>query len=101
MKNYFSKGLDFLFYSFISFKRKLSKKYDKFMEQEPQIKSEYVGKVVYLLRRDFPIEEQNEIMLAVTKKLNQLRAEDMDKMAREYEHTQNHTNSFKISLGAL
>ena len=85
----------------IALKNKATKKLDKLMEQEPQVKSEYVEKVVYLLRRDFPIEEQNEIMLEVTKKLNQLRLQDMDKMARDYEHTQNHTNDFKRSLATL
>ena len=85
----------------IALKNKVTKKLDKFMEQEPQVKSEYVAKVVYLLRRDFPIEEQNEIMLEVTKKLNQLRLEDLDKMARDYEHTQNHSNAFKRSLATL
>ena len=82
-------------------KNKVVKKFDKFIEQEPQIKDEYVDKVVYLLRRDFPIEEQNEIMVAVTKKLHKLRAEDMDKLAREYERTQRYTNAFKSSLTAL
>ena len=85
----------------IALKNKATKKLDKLMEQEPQVKSDYVEKVVYLLRRDFPIEEQNEIMLDVTKKLNQLRLQDMDKMARDYEHTQNHTNDFKRSLATL
>jgi hypothetical protein len=85
----------------IALKNKVTKKLDKLMEQEPQVKSDYVEKVVYLLRRDFPIEEQNEIMLEVTKKLNQLRLQDMDKMARDYEHTQNHTNDFKRSLATL
>jgi hypothetical protein len=89
------------FLLFTALRKKVGKKFDKLIEQEPQVKSEYVGKVVYLLRRDFPIQEQNEIMLAITKKLNQLRAEDMDRMAREYEHTQNHTNAFKTSLTAL
>jgi hypothetical protein len=89
------------FLVFTALRNKVAKKFDKFIEQEPQVKGEYVDKVVYLLRRDFPIEEQNEIMVAVTKKLNQLRLEDMDKMARAYEHTQNHTNAFKSSLTAL
>jgi hypothetical protein len=85
----------------IALKNKVAKKFDKLMEHEPQVKSEYVAKVVYLLRRDFPIEEQNEIMLEVTKKLNQLRLEDLDKMARDYEHTQNHSNAFRKSLATL
>jgi hypothetical protein len=85
----------------IALKNKATKKLDKLMEQEPQIKDEYVNKVVYLLRRDFSIEEQNEIMLSITKKLNELRSVDIDKMAREIEHTQKHTLSFKSSLTAL
>jgi hypothetical protein len=89
------------FLLFTAIRKKVAKKFDKLIEQEPQVKSEYVGKVVYLLRRDFPIEEQNEIMLEVTKKLNQLRLEDLDKMARDYEHTQNHSNAFRKSLATL
>jgi hypothetical protein len=97
MKSFIKKA----FLLFTAIKNKVAKKFDKLIEQEPQVKSEYVGKVVYLLRRDFPIEEQNEIMLEVTKKLNQLRLEDLDKMARDYEHTQNHSNAFKRSLATL
>ena len=89
------------FLLFTALRNKVGKKFDKFIEAEPQVKDEYVDKVVYLLRRDFPIEEQNEIMVAVTKKLHKLRAEDMDKLAREYERTQLYTNAFKSSLTAL
>lgn len=85
----------------IALKNKATKKFDKLMEQEPQVKSEYVEKVVYLLRRDFPIEEQNEIMLEVSKKITELRFQDLDKMARDYEHTQKHTNAFRASLATL
>ncbi len=97
MRNFIKKA----FLITIALKNKTAKKLDKLMEHEPLVKSEYVEKVVYLLRRDFPIEEQNEIMLEVTKKLNQLRLEDLDKMARDYEHTQNHSNAFKRSLATL
>jgi hypothetical protein len=55
---------------------------------EPEIKSEYVDKVVYLLRRDFNTTEQNEIILSVTKKLSDLRELDMTEMALQYERLQ-------------
>jgi len=97
MKQFIKKA----FLIFTALKNKVGKKFDKLMEQEPQIKTEYVAKVVYLLRRDFPIQEQNEIMLEVSKKINQLRLQDLDKMARDYEHTQKHTNAFRTSLSTL
>lgn len=55
---------------------------------EPEIKNEYVDKVVYLLRRDFNTTEQNEIILSITKKLSDLRDHDMTEMALNYERLQ-------------
>lgn len=55
---------------------------------EPEIKNEYVDKVVYLLRRDFNTTEQNEIILSITKKLSDLRDQDMTEMALNYERLQ-------------
>lgn len=56
-----------------------------FLTPEPEIKSEYVAKVVYLLRRDFTTTEQNEIILSITKKLSELREKDMTDMANAYD----------------
>ena len=55
---------------------------------EPEIKDDYVNKVVYLLRRDFTTTEQNEIVQSVTKKLSDLRELDMTEMAVQYERLQ-------------
>jgi len=55
---------------------------------EPEIKDDYVNKVVYLLRRDFTTTEQNEIVQSVTKKLSDLRELDMTEMALNYERLQ-------------
>lgn len=52
---------------------------------EPEIKNEYVDKVVYLLRRDFNTTEQNEIIQSITKKLSDLRDQDMIDMAKAYD----------------
>ena len=59
-----------------------------YLTPEPEIKSEYVDKVVYLLRRDFNTTEQNEIILSITKKLSDLRELDMTEMALNYERLQ-------------
>jgi hypothetical protein len=56
-----------------------------FLTPEPEIKAEYVDKVVYLLRRDFTTTEQNEIVQSITKKLSDLRDKDMVDMANAYD----------------
>lgn len=56
-----------------------------FLTPEPEIKAEYVDKVVYLLRRDFTTTEQNEIVQSITKKLSELRDKDMVDMANAYD----------------
>ena len=56
-----------------------------FLTPEPEVKSEYVDKVVYLLRRDFTTSEQNEMIESITKKLLDLREFDMTEMALKYE----------------
>ena len=94
MKRYVKKG----FLLFTALKNKVAKKFDKFIEQEPQVKGEYVDKVVYLLRRDFDIKDQNEIMLSVAKKLDELREKDMRDMEETYKLIQDNTNEFKARL---
>ena len=59
-----------------------------FLTPEPEIKSEYVNKVVSLLRRDFTTTEQNEMILSITKKLLELRELDMTEMSLKYERLQ-------------
>ncbi len=83
---------------FVALKNKATKKFDKLIEAEPQVKGEYVDKVVYLLRRDFPIQEQNEIMLSVAKKLAELREADMRKLEETYKVIQEESNNFKARL---
>lgn len=87
-----------VFLFFVALKNKLAKKYDKFVEPEPVVKAEYIGKVVYLLRRDFKIEDQNEIVLEIAKKLNELREEDMTVMAMEYDKLVKESSSFRGRL---
>lgn len=64
----------------------------------PEVQSEYVDKVVYLLRRDFGSQEQNEILLAVATKLSALRDQDMREMEKEYETLQKNNTILKHRL---
>jgi hypothetical protein len=69
-----------------------------YLEVEPEVQSEYVNKVVYLLRRDFDSEEQNEILLAIANRLSDLREKDLDQMSRDYANLQENTNTLKHRL---
>jgi hypothetical protein len=61
----------------------------------PEVQSEYVDKVVYLLRRDFDSKEQNEILVAVVTKLAKLRDEDLAQMEKDYANLQESNNILK------
>lgn len=54
------------------------------LSPEPEIQAEYSEKVVFLLRRDFNTKEQNEIVLAIVKRLSEEREKDMTKMSEQY-----------------
>ncbi len=64
----------------------------------PEVQGEYVNKVVYLLRRDFESQAQNEILLAVATKLSALRDQDMRDMEKEYETLQKNNTILKHRL---
>lgn len=64
----------------------------------PEVQGEYVDKVVYLLRRDFESQAQNEILLAVATKLSALRDQDMRDMEKEYETLQKNNTILKHRL---
>lgn len=68
------------------------------LSPEPEVQSDYVNKVVYLLRRDFNSKEQNEILVAVATKLSALRDQDMVKMEEEYRLLQYNAMSLKNRL---
>ena len=69
-----------------------------FLTPEPEIKSEYVDKVVYLLRRDFTTAEQNEIIQCVAKNLSELRDKDMTDMANAYAVLQRDTLDLRSAI---
>lgn len=65
---------------------------------QPEIESEYIERVVHLLRRDFNTKTQNDILLAVTKKLNELREQDMIQMENDYKFLQENHLILKSKL---
>jgi hypothetical protein len=69
-----------------------------FLSPEPEIQSDYVNKVVYLLRRDFNSKEQNEILVSIGTKLSALREQDMRQMEQDYQVLQHNTNLLKERL---
>lgn len=66
-------------------------KISNLLEPEPELESDYVNKVVYLLRRDFKPDEQNRILLAIATKLSALREQDMIRLEKELQILQRST----------
>ena len=68
------------------------------LSPEPEIQNEYIDKVVYLLRRDFDSEEQNEILVAIATRLSALRDQDLRQMEKDYANLQEYNNTLKHRL---
>jgi len=68
------------------------------MSPEPEIQEDYVDKVVYLLRRDFTTEQQNQIILSIGQSLSRMREQDMRKIEKEYAILQENTNTLKSRM---
>ena len=68
---------------FSAFLRKARTKFENYVKYEPIPKSEAVERTLYLLRRDFDMETQNQIMFDLIKKLNDKRQADL--LAKEAE----------------
>lgn len=69
-----------------------------FLSPEPEIQNDYVDKVVYLLRRDFNSEEQNQILVAIATNLSKLRDQDLAQMKKDYANLQEYNGILKSRL---
>lgn len=69
-----------------------------FLSPEPEIQNDYVDKVVYLLRRDFDSEQQNEILMAIAIKLSKMRDADLAQMEKDYANLQECNGILKQKL---
>jgi hypothetical protein len=80
------------------FLQSIQSKLSTFLTPVPELKEEYVDKVVYLLRRDFTTTEQNQILISVGQKLSKLREEDMRDMEKKYAVLLENTNTLKSRM---
>ena len=76
-------------------------KLSAFLSPVPETEKEYVDKVVYLLRRDFNTQTQNQILLSIGTELSKLRDQDMRKMEKEYAILQEDTNTLKSRMAIV
>ena len=76
-------------------KRKLKTKFDDFTRHEPMMKAEAVEKTLYLLRRDFTMAEQNDIVLSLVRSLHDRREADMVKLQEQMDMMKQESEKLK------
>jgi hypothetical protein len=88
----FKRSVNLLFHAL---KRKAKMKFENFTKHEPMMKAEAVEKTLYLLRRDFEMEEQNDIMLSLIRRLHDKREADIIQLETKIEMMKDQTNKLK------
>ena len=76
-------------------KRKAKTKFDNFTKHEPVVKSEAIERTLTLLRRDFDMAEQNDIMLSLIRRLHDKREADIIQLENKIEMMKDQTNKLK------
>lgn len=76
----------------------LKSKFYEIISPQPEIDQDYVDKVVYLLRKNFTTEQQNQILISIGHNLSKLREEDMKRIEREYAILEENTLSLKLRM---
>jgi len=82
-----------LFYQ--ALKRKVRAKFDDFTRHEPMMKAEAVEKTLYLLRRDFDMADQNDIVLTLIQKLHDRREADIIKQQEQLDMMKEQSEKLK------
>jgi hypothetical protein len=80
---------------FQALRRKVRTKFENFTKHEPMMKAEAVEKTLYLLRRDFKMEDQNDIMLSLIRRLHDKREKDIIELENTIEMMKSQTNKLK------
>jgi hypothetical protein len=80
---------------FQALRRKVRTKFENFTKHEPMMKAEAVEKTIYLLRRDFKMEDQNDIMLSLIRRLHDKREKDIIELENTIEMMKSQTNKLK------
>jgi len=83
---------------FRAINRKLSRNFDTFVKHEPVQQKEAIDRTLYLLRRDFNLEEQNEIMFTLVDRLNKMREDDIKAKEMELAYMIKQTDLLKEKL---
>lgn len=79
-KSALKRNIDLLFYAV---KRKIKNKFEDFTKHEPMQKAEAVEKTLYLLRRDFDMADQNDIVITLVRRLHDRREADLIKLQEQ------------------
>ena len=81
-------------------KRKVKAKFEDFTRHEPMMKAEAVEKTLYLLRRDFDMADQNDIVLSLIKRLHDKREADIVALHQKMETMREETQKLreKVSI---
>ena len=82
-----------LFYQ--ALKRKGRAKFDDFTRHEPMMKAEAVEKTLYLLRRDFDMADQNDIVLTLIQRLHNIREADLIKQQEQLDMMKEQSQKLK------
>jgi len=80
---------------FQALKRKVKVNFEDFTKHEPIVKAEAIEKTLYLLRRDFDISEQNDIVLTLIQRLHDKRESDLIKLEKELNFMREETQKLK------
>jgi hypothetical protein len=90
--NVFRRNLNLLFYSV---KRKLKNKFENFTKHEPMMKAEAVEKTLFLLRRDFDMADQNDIVITLVRRLHDRREADLIKLQEKMDMMKEQSEKLK------
>lgn len=79
-------------------KKKIYKWLSDFTKYEPLTKELAVENTLYLLRRDFSIEEQNEVIVELINRLDKMREKDLEELQQKLESTKQGRETLKVKL---
>lgn len=77
------------------FLKKIRKKIDSYIEVESVDKADAVRKTIYLLERDFTLEEQNEVLILLIHEVNNEREKRIISMQKELANLELQTQLLK------
>ena len=80
---------------FQALKRKVKTKFEDFTREEPVLKAEAIERTLRLLRRDFDMAEQNDIVVSLIHRLHDKREADMIKLQGQMDNMREQSDKLK------